>query len=49
MKKFAEKSVINVDRSSSEVIRRWIDNVKQMKKRVEELPKNDMRRYFELG
>ena len=33
-KKFAQKSKINVERSSAEEIKRWIFNVKEIEKRL---------------
>ena len=49
VRKFTKRSKINIDRSNVEVIKRLIPNVKKIEKRVEKLPNNDMRKYFELG
>ena len=45
---FASKSKINVENSAVDMIKRWITNVKDIEKKAEKLPKNDIRRYFEL-
>ena len=48
VKLFATRNRINVEQNSTETIRMWIYNVKEIMKKVEKLPKGDIRRYFEM-
>ena len=47
VKLFVRKNPINVEDSNTETIKRWIYNVKEIMKKAEKLPRNDIRRYFE--
>ena len=46
MRNYAQKFKINEDRCSIETIKAWISNLKKIEKRTEDIPKNDIRRYF---
>ena len=46
VRKFARRNKIDVDRSNVESIRTWIYGVKEMIRKVEKIPVNDMRRFF---
>ena len=46
---FVKRSKINVKNSQVETIKTWIMNIKDIERKVEKLPCNDIRRYFELG
>ena len=48
VKLFVRRNHIDVQRSSTETIKTWIYNVKEIMKKVEKLPKGDIRRYFEI-
>ena len=43
---YAQKFKINEDRCSIETIKAWMSNLKKIKKRIEDVPKNDIRRCF---
>ena len=44
---FIRINQIDVNSCNTETIRQWIYNAKEVMKKVEKLPKNDIRRYFE--
>jgi len=46
VKTFISRNKIQVERCKTEVILQWIYNVKKMIRKVENLPQNDIRRYF---
>ena len=48
VKLFARKSDINLETCETETIYNWIRNVKKIMNKVSNLPKNDIRRHFEL-
>ena len=45
---YVEKHKLDVERCSSDTIRRWIMNMKTIEKKVEKIPANDIRRYMIL-
>ena len=47
VKLFVQRNVINVQRSSIESMKTYMHNVKEVMRKVEKLPKRDIRRYFE--
>jgi len=47
LQKYADKHQINIDQSNTETIRKWILNLKSFKRKLEKIPKNDIRRYFQ--
>ena len=44
---FVRRSKINIERCSTETIKTWIYNVKNLIRKVEKLPKGDIRRFME--
>ena len=46
MREYAQKFKINEERYSSETIKTWIKNLKEIEKKMEDVPKNDIRRYM---
>ena len=46
VKLFARRMALEIQRYRTETIIRWIYNVKEMIKKVEKLPQNDIRHYF---
>ena len=48
VKLFVRRNALELRRCSIETIRTWIYNVKELQKKVEKLPKEDIRRYFEV-
>ena len=46
VKTYANRTKIDDERSSVDQIRRWIHGVKEMIKKVEKMPENDIRKYF---
>ena len=46
---FVKRCKINIGNSRVETIKQWIMNVKDIEKKVEKLPRNDIRRYFDLN
>ena len=44
---FIRRNQIEVKDCDTETIKRWIYNVKEVMKKAEKIPKNDIRRYFE--
>ena len=47
MKLFVRQSQIDVQRYSAETIKKWMCNVRELSKKVEKMPKNDIRRCIE--
>ena len=47
VKMFARRNKINVQSYSIETIKKWIYNVTDLSKKVERLPKGDIRRFME--
>ena len=47
IRQYARKFKINEERCSSETIKTWIKNLKVIEKKMEDVPKNDIRRYME--
>ena len=43
---FIRSHQLKVNDCNTETIRRWIYNAKEVMKKVEKLPKNDIQRYF---
>ena len=48
VKVFIRWNRTNVNNIQIDTVVRWIYNVKEMKIRAEKIPKNDIRRYFEV-
>ena len=48
VKLFAMRNKIDAERCSTETIRVWIYNVKEIIKKAEKLPRGDIRRFFEM-
>ena len=48
MRIFAKQSKINIEKSNEETTKRCAMNVKDIEKKVEKLPKNNMQSCFEL-
>ena len=48
VKLFVRRSALDLKRCSTETIRTWIHNVKELQKKVQKLSKGDIRRYFEV-
>ena len=46
VKTFARRHKIDVERSSAEKVKNWICSVKEMIRKVEKTPLNDIRRFF---
>ena len=46
VKKYVMKHQIDVEHSRTDSIRTWINNVKNFQRKMEEIPKDDIRRYF---
>jgi len=46
VKTFARRHKIDTERSSVERVKSWIYSVKEMIKKVEKIPENDIRRFF---
>ena len=46
VKAFVQRNELNVERATSNTITRWIYNIKEMVKKADKRPKNDIRRYF---
>ena len=46
IREYARKFKINEERYSSETIKTWIKNLKVIEKKMEDVPKNDIRRYM---
>ena len=44
---YIRKHEINVNECTTDTIRKWILNAKEVMKKAEKLKKNDIRRYFE--
>ena len=49
VKLFAMRNHIQVERCRMETVLQWIYNVLKMIKKVEKVPQNDIRRYFEFA
>jgi len=47
LRKYVDKHHINIEQSNTESIRKWILNIKVFKRKLEAIPKNDIRRYFQ--
>ena len=47
VKAFVQRNQLDTQRAKTQVMRRWIYNVKEMVKKVEEQPKNGIRRCCE--
>ena len=47
VKVFVRRSQLDVQRCSTETIKKWIRNASELCKRIERLPKSDIRRYME--
>jgi len=45
---YVNKKVLDVERSKTDTIKRWIYNLKEFEKRMEKTKKSDIRRYFEV-
>ena len=43
---YVERCKIDLDRCNCDNIKRWIMNLKQIKKKVEKIPPNDIRRLY---
>ena len=48
LKMHVRKSKMNLQQSATDKIRRWTWNVKEMEQKMEKIPKNDIRRRFEM-
>ena len=48
VKLFVRRNALELRRYSIETIRTWIYNMKELQKKVEKLPKGNIRRYFEV-
>ena len=48
VKLFAQRTALDVERSNTETIKMWIQNVKELQRKVEKLPKGDIRRFCEV-
>jgi len=48
MRMYVDKCKLDVERCTSDTIRRWIMNKRTMKKKVEKMPANDVRRHLML-
>ena len=46
VKKFAMQNQLNIDWLRIETIKQWILNIKEIKNKLERLPKNDIRMFF---
>ena len=46
VRNYARKFEINEERSDIEKLKKWIMNLKKLERRVEKVPKNDIRRYM---
>ena len=46
LRDYIRKFIINEERSNVETLKKWIMNLKQLEKRVEKVPRNDIRRYM---
>ena len=47
IKVFVSRSELDKNHTKPHILQQWIYNVKEMHNKVEKLPKNDIRRYFE--
>ena len=47
VKAFVQRNQLDTERVKTQAMQRWIYNVKEMVKKAEEKPKNDIRRYCE--
>ena len=45
---YVEKYDLDVERYNSNIIRRWIINMKTIEKKIEKIPENDIRGYMIL-
>ena len=48
VKEYAKKFAINIEQCSSETIKIWIKNLKIIEKKIQKVPKNDIRRYLNI-
>jgi len=48
MRMYVDKCKLDVERSNSDTIKRWIMNKRTIEKKVERIPANDIRRYLIL-
>ena len=46
VRNYVRKFEINEERSDVEKLKKWIMNLKKLERRVEKVPKNDIRRYM---
>ena len=46
VKAYVQRNELNIDRTTLNNIVRWIYNVKEMVKKADKRPQNDIRRYF---
>ena len=46
LKKYVQKHQIEVEQYKTETVRRWINNVREFERKLEKIPKEDIRRYF---
>ena len=44
--RYAEKTKLDINRSTNESIRSWILGALKMKRKLKEYPQNDIRRFF---
>ena len=48
MRLCVKKNEIKVQQCRTETIKRWTCNVKEFEKKIDKIPQNDIRRYFEV-
>ena len=48
LKEYTMKSKIDIDRCSAETMKIWIKNLKIIEKKIQKVPRNDIRRYLNL-
>ena len=48
MRLCVKKNEIKVQQCRTETIKRWMHNVKEFEKKIDKIPQNDIRRYFEV-
>ena len=48
IKVFVRRNKLNMNDVNVDTVLRWMCNVKEMRKKAEKIPKNGIRRYFEI-
>ena len=46
LKKYVQKHQIDVEKCKTETAKTWINNIKEFQRKLEIVPKKDIRRYF---